>query len=199
MTAKGSRSEDRPLNSVRLQQNTRDTPLGMPCPSGGRRSPASTLATSPSGLLFPRPHFRFGRLRHRLATCSGFPVKAVGGCAPGGGPGSRGSQALTSALPPARRGRLSHGERRAALAGPVHPPGHQLCRHRLPVLRVSAEVPGRPRAQGQCWSGLGLSQVITAPGNDEPTVLLWATPLAKMTQKRKQAQRGRHPASKWRS
>ena len=97
-----------------------------------------------------------------------------------------GSRGLTSAYPLARRARLSHGERRAALAGPVHPSGQQLCRHRRPVLRVPAEGPGRPRTQGQCWSWPALGRVISAPGNGGHTVRLGPGPLPRRsaTQKR---------------
>lgn len=66
--------------------------------------------------------------------------------------------------------RRSHGGRRAAVAGPGHPPGHQLCRHRHPVLRVPAEGPGRPGAQGQCWSRPGICGVIATRGNREPAI-----------------------------
>lgn len=79
LKAKGSRSEDPPLVSVQLPQNTQ---LGRPRPYGGRRSAAITLATPPSGLLFPRPHFRFGRLRHRPETRCGVPVRPVSRCGP---------------------------------------------------------------------------------------------------------------------
>lgn len=87
-------------------------------------------------------------LRHCLATCCRFP----GGAVPVGGRWRVRVVRLSSAFPPARRARPSHGQRRAAIASAGDPPGHQLCRHRLPVLGVPAEGPGRPRAQGQCWS-----------------------------------------------
>lgn len=125
-----------------------------------------------------------GAARNRRAIWSGPPEGPCGGAIPGGGRGARG---LTSASPPALRVPRSHGERRAAVAGPVHPPGHQLCRHRRPVLRVPAEGPGRPRAQGQCWSQPGLSRLTPAPGNGEPAVRLG--PL----QRPKLPQRGNRP------
>lgn len=84
----------------------------------------------------------------------------------GGGRGF--ARGLRSPSPPALGVRRSHGERRAALAGPVHLPGHQLRRHRLPVLRVPAQGPGRPRAQGQCCPQPALS----GSGRGEPTVRL---------------------------
>lgn len=120
---------------------------------------------APSGLLCPAPLPVPG-----LASSLGDRLRvsgrdSAGGAVPGEGRwreaegGGRASWGLTSAAsqsaPRARRG---HGERRAALAGPVHPPGHQLCRHRCPVLFVPAEGPGRPRAQGQCWRPSDLSR-----------------------------------------
>uniref|UniRef100_A0A8B9WRQ2 Mitochondrial ubiquitin ligase activator of NFKB 1 n=1 Tax=Bos mutus grunniens TaxID=30521 RepID=A0A8B9WRQ2_BOSMU len=112
------------------------------------------MATAPSGLLCPpspspfrfRVPFQFRVLCLRRAAGRGLPGGVVsGGVVPGGGR-LRGEGSLERAS--LARARRSHGERRAALAGPVHSPGHQLCGHSLPVFRVPAEGPGRPGAQG---------------------------------------------------
>lgn len=133
-----------------------------------------TMATAPSGLLCPpspspfrfRVPFQFRVLCLRRAAGRGLPGGVVsGGVVPGGGR-LRGEGSLQRAS--LARARRSHGERRAALAGPVHSPGHQLCGHSLPVFRVPAEGPGRPGAQGQCPSPPGLSRPCRPGGTVSP-------------------------------
>lgn len=120
-------------------RSSRD-PIGFP---GGRSYIAITSATSPSGL--PRClHFRYGFVingRRAYAFREGFPgcIGVVGGFQAAGAAGR------------------CHGERIAAVAGPVHPAGHQFDGHRRAVLHIPAEGPGRPRAQGQCGSPRGLT------------------------------------------
>lgn len=114
-----------------------------------------------------------------------------GGVVPGGGR-LRGEGSLEGGS--LARARRSHGERRAALAGPVHSPGHQLCGHSLPVFRVPAEGPGRPGAQGQCPSPPGLSRPCRPGGKVSPPTCRGPLHPLEKTPQRNQALGGRRPA-----
>lgn len=165
--AKGSRSDELPLSSASAKHSRR--PAGEVLTPGSPQKPGDHPGNTAFPSAFSPPPLP---VRHTSSLGDRFPVRVDLGCGGGweGGAGW-GSQGLTSASPPARRARPSHGERREAIPGPVHPPGHQFCCHRRPVLRVQAKGPGRPRAQGQCSSLLGLTRVIPIPGNGVPWVL----------------------------
>lgn len=123
---------------------------------------AVTLATPFSGpLCLSRHHFLFLRdvISGRLP--GGFREGPWEGFRRGWRVAKQGTLGPVFPVPSAPRARRRYGGRRAALSGPVYSLGHQLCRHRHPVLCVPAEGPGRPRAQGQCWRRLALRQVIS--------------------------------------